>query len=195
MKAGWVSLFALLAFLTACAAPVSLPDGEYCEHLHPRLGFCLLAPEEMGVMEERLDRVTVETPEETQSFVGQLAVSEGVMQMAAQSLSGVGLFRVRWDGEEIDADTAVPIAQLEATHLVALLQVGFAPSDKLNAALLGGRVSERDDGEGRERELVLDDGRSFLRVRHEGSPGPGTAVEITAGLDEQRTRIRLEPLE
>ena len=102
---------ALLAalILAACAAP-SLPDDQQCERLDRRLGYCLVAPSELGWQGERMDRVQVQGPEGRQGFIAQLRSDDESLLLAAQSLTGMRLFRMHWDGSELDVDGEFPEA-------------------------------------------------------------------------------------
>jgi|GEM_PF-2466819 len=176
---------ALGLFLLAACAPVPLPDEPGCERLHARLAYCLLSPAEMGAVSERLDRVTVISPAGRQDFIGQLRVEEERFLLAAQSLTGMALFRVEWDGQNVASRGQFPDAAPSPMQLLALLQLTLAEPESLNRVIHGGRLESEAGGD---RRLRLDDGRVILRILQVPETG---AIEIV--MDED-IRISLEPL-
>lgn len=190
-RIGILGLFLLMAALAGCAAP-TLPDDRECERLHPRLAVCLLTPGEMGQPRERLDMVRVSTPDGDQRFVGQLSLQSDRLDLAAHTPTGLGLFRLRWDGETLNHD--VPEERpVSPRRLVALLQWVLAPVQAVDEALIGGHVRERGVDAGTERILELDGGRVVGRALLETGPdGAMAAVTIEIGDD---IRIRLTPLD
>lgn len=185
-------LLLLLLVLSGCAAP-TLPEGRECERLHPRLTVCLLTPAEMGPARERQDLVRISTPEGEQRFVGQLALRSERLDLVALTPTGLGLFRLRWDGETLNHDAPVDELPVSATRLVALLQWVLAPTEALGPVTIGGRVRERPVEGGVERLLQLDGGRTVGRARLETGPS-GTVGAITIDFGED-TRVRLTPLD
>jgi len=180
------ALASALLLLAACA-PVSVPEDGYCEHFHARLAYCLVAPADMVMVSERLDRVTVEYDGEHRVFIGQLAVNEREMRLAAHALTGMNLFQLAWDGQDIDYQVREASMELEPSRLIALLQLVVAPMEALEGKVHGGRVVEsRWDGV-RERRLQLDGGRQVMRIRFMEE-----RVLIEFGED---TRITLTPLD
>ncbi|MCP1727719.1 hypothetical protein J2T60_001719 [Natronospira proteinivora] len=174
----------LLAALTACA-PLTLPDRSGCERLHARLAYCLLTPAEMGRSLERLDRVQLRSPAGRQDFIGQLAVDEKRFLLAAQSLTGMALFRVEWDGEQLSSRGRFPDEAPEPIQLLALLQLLLAEPEDLNRVIYGGHLEVDEQGD---RRLRLDNGRVILRILRASDTG---MIEMI--MDED-IRITLEPL-
>lgn len=191
-RIGLPGLFLFLAVLAGCSMP-TLPEDRVCERLHPRLAFCLLTPGEMGQPRERMDMVRVSTPEGGQRFVGQLSLQAERLDMAAHTPTGLGLFRLRWDGKTLNHEAPMEALPVSPRRLVALLQWVLAPVEALDEAVVGGRVRERDVDTGTERILELDGGRVVGRARLDTGPdGAPDAVTIEIGDD---IRIRLTPLD
>lgn len=190
-----IGIFGLLlpALLLAGCATLPLPEDRQCERLHPRLAFCLLTPGEMGQPRERMDMVRVTTPEGGQRFVGQLSLQAERLDMAAHTPTGLGLFRLRWDGETLNHDAPMEDLPVSPRRLVALLQWVLAPVEALDQAVVGGQVREQAGPTGTERILELDGGRVVGRASLEAGPdGAPGAITIEIGDD---IRIRLTPLD
>lgn len=185
-------LIPLLALLLAACVHTPLPEEGECERLHPRLAYCLLAPAAMGGQLQRLDMVRVEGPEASHRFVGQLSVADDRLDLAAYSPTGVGLFRLQWDGETLDHDAPSEEMAIPPARLVALLQWVLAPIEALDGAVHGGRVTQRETEGGRERSLVLDNGETVATASIALSDGRPAAMEIRFG---EQVHIRLTPLE
>lgn len=191
-RIGLLGLFLLVAALAGCAMP-TLPEDRACERLHPRLAFCLLTPGEMGQPRERMDMVRVSTPAGDQRFIGQLSLQSDRLDLAAHTPTGLGLFRLRWDGETLNHDAPIEELPVSPRRLVALLQWVLAPVEALDEAVVGGQVREQEGATGTERILELDGGRVVGRANLEASPdGTPGAITIEIGDD---IRIRLTPLD
>lgn len=178
----------LVLGLCAACAHVSLPADRECERLHSRLAYCLLEPARLADVPERLDRVTVESPAGRQDFVGQVGFTRERMTLVGQTATGMGLFRIDWDGDTLRQDFRSEEIELDARRLLALIQLVFAPDDALASAIIGGRVVDSHGEAGRERHLVLTGGRRVARIRYGES---GQDIHII--LDES-VRIHLRAL-
>jgi len=170
--------------MTACAIP-NLPDEEQCERLDRRLGYCLLAPEALGWQGERLDRVQIQSTEGRQAFIAQLRADESSLLLAAQSMTGMALFRLRWNGQQLDSTGRYPEEGPSAQQLLALIQLTLGDPAALNRHIYGGQVDTEVAGQ---RRLRLDNGRVILRIHFLGEDAP---IRIEFAEDIQ---ISLEPL-
>ncbi|MDQ2069985.1 DUF3261 domain-containing protein [Natronospira bacteriovora] len=184
MKGHVVLIFTLL--LAACAH-VSLPPERECERLHARLAYCLIEPAALADPEERLDRVEVRSPEGRQTFIGQIAFDSERTLLVGQSQTGMGLFRIEWDGTRLQQSVRSEEMGLDGRRLLALIQLVFASPDQLATAVIGGRVSDRAMDDGRERRLTLDGGRLLARIHY--APDGEITVEFADEL-----YIRMSPL-
>lgn len=180
----------LLLVLLACAAcaHVSVPDDRECERLHARLAYCLLDPSLLADTPERLDRVTVESPDGRHDFIAQVGFGAERMTLVGQTASGMGLFRIDWDGEHLQQQFRSEEVDMDGRRLLALIQLVFASPESLGPAVIGGRVRDSTGEAGRKRELLLDNGREVASVRY-GQDGDD--IHIILG---EAVRIRLRPL-
>jgi hypothetical protein len=180
--------FLLLLLAGVGCAHVSVPEDRECERLHARLAYCLLDPSQLAETPERLDRVTVEGPDGRHDFIGQVGFGAERMTLVGQTASGMGLFRIDWDGEQLQQQFRSEEVDLDARRLLALIQLVFASPESLGPAVIGGRVRDSTGEAGRERELLLDNGREVARVRYGQA---GDDIHIILG---DAVRIRLRPL-
>lgn len=175
--------------LLAVALLAGCGSGD-CPTLAPKLSYCLRLPD-AGLQVATLQHVEVESADARETLLVQVENDGRRLVVVGISPLGQTLLSAQWDGTVVQRGVAPPQAPLDASAMLAIVQLSLLDFDRLRGGFAEGL--EVDVAVGRGTLRVTDgDGRTLLEVERTGSGPPYASARIV--LPTRGIVIRSRPL-